>query len=76
MGNPQIFSDILNQTKTEKNLELAIKLFKEFLDLYQTYSNRDNFSEIKTHAIWFMKGVNGSHEIKNKIVRNGSNKPE
>jgi tRNA-dihydrouridine synthase B len=73
IGNPQIFENCLNFIEDapliKKDMNLAYKLYLEFLDYYKKYSIRDNESEIRQHAAWFLKGVDGGSELKNKISR-------
>lgn len=71
IGNPLIFENCLIYSKgkgiVEKNLEEAYKLFLEFLDYYGKYSTRESFTEIRQHAMWFLKGVKNSSVLKSKM---------
>ena len=73
IGNPLIFENCLRYSKgkgiVEKNLEMAYNLFLEFLDYYEKYSTRESFTEIRQHAMWFLKGVKNSSVLKNKISK-------
>lgn len=72
IGNPLIFENCLKYSKgikpVQKNLEMAHKLFLEFFDYYEKYSARESFTEIRQHAMWFLKGVKDSSLLKNKIA--------
>ena len=71
IGNPLIFENCLRYIEgkkiVQKNLESAYKLFLEFLDYYEKYSTRESFTEIRQHAMWFLKGIKQSSTLKNKI---------
>jgi len=73
IGNPLVFDNCLRYSKgkgiVEKDFEVAYKLFLEFLDYYEKYSTRKSFTEIRQHAMWFLKGVKKSSLLKNKITR-------
>ena len=71
IGNPLIFENCLGYSKgkeiIQKNLDMAYKLFLEFLNYYGKYSTRESFTEIRQHAMWFLKGIKQSSALKNKI---------
>jgi len=73
IGNPQIFENCIRYSEgkplIEKDIEYSKKLLIEFLDLYKKYSTRNVFSEIRCHAMWLVKGVDDSHELKVKISK-------
>jgi len=72
IGNPTVFEDCLQGKETSKTLQNANKLFSEFLGYYKKYSPRDIFSEIRQHAMWFVKGVKGSANLKNELIKTKS----
>ena len=73
VGNPLIFENCLRFSKArkpiKKNLEVANNLFLEFLNYYKKYSVRDSFTEIRQHAMWFLKGIKNSTFLRNKLLR-------
>lgn len=73
IGDPLIFQNCLNYANNKKiikkDLKQAYKLFLEFLDYYKKYSPRDSISEIRQHAMWFVKGLKYGSFLRNKISR-------
>jgi tRNA-dihydrouridine synthase B len=73
IGNPQLFENciryIKNKPLIEKDVKLAYELFTEFVGYYEKYCPRDNFSEIRQHAMWLLKGIDKGAELKNKVSR-------
>ncbi len=81
-ANPSIFSQLQNY-KTSKKPNVTtitynkfevnpIKDFKEWLQLYKEIENRNNFSEIKDHALWTSIECKNNKEIKQKLIRSQS----
>ncbi|MCK5283293.1 MAG: tRNA-dihydrouridine synthase family protein [Nanoarchaeota archaeon] len=70
-GNPQIFENCLRYKEgkalIEKDLKLSYSFFLEFLNYYKEYSPRDNFSEIRQHALWLLKGIKNSSNLKKNL---------
>ena len=74
IGNPFIFErvnalldhgkDIPEPTETEK-----IQCFKKFLGYYKKYEKMRAFSELRQHAMWFTKGMDGAKKLRNDIMR-------
>lgn len=73
IGNPMIFRNCLDFVKgkevIDKDAGIVRDLFSKFLGYYEKYSPRDSFSEIRQHAMWFCKGINGSARLKNNIMK-------
>lgn len=70
IGNPLIFHNCLNQDNIiKKDNKTAKNLFDEFYDLYQKHSPRDSFTEIRQHAMWFVKGIKGAARIKDNLMK-------
>lgn len=73
MGNPFIFSQSLEYLKSGEYKKISAKeklnAFIELLDLYKKYQNRYKFSELRTHALWFTKGIAGATKLRNEIIR-------
>lgn len=72
MGDPGIFHRIKyfldKGVEKKKRAERQFKLFNEFLELYVGYKG-SQLSEVKTHAMWFTKGLSGSRYVRQKIMR-------
>ncbi len=73
MGNPQLFENCLRDVKGEslvrKDLKYTYDLLLEFLDYYEKYSIRDNFSERRQHAMWLLKGIKDGAALKNNVSK-------
>ena len=73
MGNPFIFSQTLDYLKTGKYEKTApyekLNSFVELLDIYKKHQNRYKFTELRTHALWFTKGVVGASELRQKLLK-------
>lgn len=74
-ANPSIFTQVHNyKTATKKdkiyckNEINPIKDFLEWLKLYHQLENRNNFSEIKDHALWTSIECKNNKEIKQQII--------
>ncbi len=67
VGNPYIFKQIKDYLETgtyNRNPE-KIKIFFEYLELAKKYNI--SFTQIKTHAVSFTKGLQGGAELRNNI---------
>jgi tRNA-dihydrouridine synthase B len=72
LGNPFIFRRTLSLLESGKNIpeptkEQLIGSFFEFLEIYEK-QERQSFSELKDHAMWFTKGLAGSRRIRQDIM--------
>jgi tRNA-dihydrouridine synthase B len=77
-ANPSIFSQLQNYKEAKKpnvatitynKFEVnPIKDFLEWLELYHKIENRNNFSEIKDHALWTSIECKNNKEIKQQII--------
>ena len=67
LGNPYIFKQINDylKTGTYNKTPDKIKLFFEYLELAIKYNI--SFSQIKSHAVFFTKGLKGGAELRQKI---------
>ncbi len=45
------------------------KMFFEFLGLYKKYEARNEFTEIRDHALWFSKGLKDSAKLRPKLIK-------
>lgn len=73
LGNPFIFKRTLALLEKGEKIEEPTKeekmaCFLEFLKLYER-QKRQSFSELRDHALWFTKGIEGSRELRNKMVK-------
>jgi nifR3 family TIM-barrel protein len=73
LGNPFIFRRALALIESGKNLpepsqKEIIKSFFEFVELYER-QKQQHFSEIKDHALWFTKGLRGSKNMRQEIMK-------
>lgn len=73
IGKPFLFeqcNDFLEKGtyKNYNNINQRYDLFKEFLKEYDK-QNRQKFSEIRQHAMWFTKGMKGSKQAKQNIMK-------
>lgn len=75
LGNPYIFKQIIHYLNTGEKLEdlsdkekidLTIKHFNYLLEIKE---EKTAVLEMRTHAAWYIKGINGSKEVKNKIFK-------
>lgn len=75
LGNPYLFKQIIHYLETgEKLEELTDKekinlIIKHFEYLLEIKPEKVAVLEMRTHAAWYIKGINGSKEIKNKIFK-------
>lgn len=73
MGNPFIFRQcndyLANGHYDEFSWNQKIEGFIEYVDYYKKYQNRYKFSELRTHALWFTKGIRESKVLRDSILR-------
>ena len=75
LGNPYLFKQIIHFFKTDEKLDdLTNKekidlIIKHFNYLLEIKPEKTAVLEMRTHAAWYIKGINGSKEIKNKIFK-------
>lgn len=73
IGNPLIFENCLKHIKgrkiIKKDLKKSHELFVEFFKYYQKFSTRQIFSEIRQHAMWLVKGVKNSAQLRDRILK-------
>ena len=75
LGNPYLFKQVVeylnNGVKIEdlsnsEKIDLTIKHFNYLLEIKP---EKVAVLEMRTHAAWYIKGINGSKEVKNKIFK-------
>ena len=75
LGNPYLFKKIIHYLKTKEKLEdLTNKekidlIIKHFNYLLEIKPEKTAVLEMRSHAAWYIKGINGSKEIKTKIFK-------
>ena len=75
LGNPYLFKQVIHYLSTGNKLgELTNKekidlIIKHFNYLLEIKPEKVAVLEMRTHAAWYIKGINGSKEIKNKIFK-------
>ena len=75
LGNPWIIKEIVHYLDTNELLPKPtkierIKMIKTHYNLLKKYSNTTHaLLEIRTHALWYLKGIPGTKEIKTKICQ-------
>ena len=75
LGNPWIIKEIVHYLDTNELLPKPtkierIKMIKTHYNLLEKYSNTTHaLLEIRTHALWYLKGIPGTKEIKTKICQ-------
>lgn len=73
MGNPWIFNQSKEYLKTGKYTETTAKQkiegFIELIDIYKKYQNRYKFTELRTHALWFTKGLKASSSLRQTLLK-------
>ena len=65
IGYPKIFKEIVDKKDYDKTAESQIVDFEEYLKLAVKY--KVPFSNIKTHALSFTKGLKGSNKLRSKM---------
>lgn len=79
MGNPMIFERFHHYIKTGKKLEFdksetQKKLFARYLEKLEGTQLKEKSARIKLQAMWFMKSLKGSKELRKKILLSESTK--
>ena len=75
LGNPWIIKEIVHYLDTNELLPKPtkierIEMIKKHYNLLKKYSNTTHaLLEIRTHALWYLKGIPGTKEIKTKICQ-------
>lgn len=75
LGNPWIIKEIVHYLDTNELLPKPtkierIEMIKTHYNLLKKYSNTTHaLLEIRTHALWYLKGIPGTKEIKAKICQ-------
>lgn len=75
LGNPWIIKEIVHYLDTNELLQKPtntekIEMIKTHYNLLKKYSNTTHaLLEIRTHALWYLKGIPGTKEIKTKICQ-------
>ena len=75
LGNPWIIKEIVHYLDTNELLPKPtkierIEMIKTHYNLLKKYSNTTHaLLEIRTHALWYLKGIPGTKEIKTKICQ-------
>ena len=75
LGNPWIIKEIGHYLETNELLQKPtntekIEMIKTHYNLLKKYSNTTHaLLEIRTHALWYLKGIPGTKEIKTKICQ-------
>ena len=75
LGNPWIIKEIVHYLDTNELLSKPtkierIEMIKTHYNLLKKYSNTTHaLLEIRTHALWYLKGIPGTKEIKAKICQ-------
>lgn len=75
LGNPWIINEIVHYLDTNELLQKPtntekIEMIKTHYNLLKKYSNTTHaLLEIRTHALWYLKGIPGTKEIKTKICQ-------
>ncbi|MGE0793615.1 MAG: tRNA dihydrouridine synthase [Candidatus Woesearchaeota archaeon] len=74
-ANPSIFTQLQNYEMASKKEKIycknevnPVKDFLEWLELYHKIEGRNNFSEIKDHAIWTSIECKNNKEVKQLII--------
>ena len=64
LGNPWVFNGKIPTSRDKINM-----IKKHYLLLKKYYGEKRALLEIRTHALYYLKGISGCKEIKNKIVQ-------
>lgn len=68
MGNPFIFADLKGKAVDHNVLDVILK---HITILRQYYSDAFVVKHMRKHILWYIKGIRGINELKNKIAREG-----
>lgn len=73
MGNPWIFSQSNEYLKTGEyeitTPKQKIEGFLELIKIYKKHQNRYKFTELRTHALWYTKGLASSSELRQTLLK-------
>ncbi|MBW3015658.1 tRNA dihydrouridine synthase DusB [Candidatus Woesearchaeota archaeon] len=73
IGNPYIFKQCVDYFGSGKYKRLDRKKiyegFMKFYNYYKKYQKRDRFPEIKQHACWFFKKVEGAKLLREEVLK-------
>lgn len=74
LGNPWLIKECVHYLETNELLDKPtnkdkLEMIKKHYNLLKKYTNeKQALLEIRTHALWYLKGIPGTKEIKNQIV--------
>lgn len=74
LGNPWLIKECVHYLETNELLDKPtnkdkLEMIKTHYNLLKKYTNeKQALLEIRTHALWYLKGIPGTKEIKNQIV--------
>lgn len=74
LGNPWIIKEIVTYLETGELIpkptnKEKLEMIKKHYNLIKEYSNETHaLLEIRTHALWYLKGIPGTKELKQEIV--------
>ena len=75
LGNPWIFKEInayleegkvIDKPTPEEKIDMSLKHFDSLL---KTLNKNQAVLEIRSHIAWYLKGIEGSKEIKDKVFK-------
>ena len=75
LGNPWIIKECVEYLDNNKVIDKPnnmdkLNMIERHYDLLKKYSNEKTaLLEIRTHALWYLKGIEGVKEYKNKLVQ-------
>lgn len=73
LGNPWLIKNILNQKEELPSKNERIEMIKKHFDLLNKYkTDKEALLEIRSNAIWYLKGLPNTADLKNKICRTKS----
>ena len=78
LGNPWVIKEIVEYLENGKIIDKPspmdkINMIKRHYGLLKKYTNEKSaLLEIRTHALWYLKGIEGVKEYKNKLVQTKS----
>lgn len=80
LGNPWFIKECVEYLETGKKIDKPtdtekIEMIKRHYDLLKKYTNEKTaLLEIRTHALWYLKGVPGMKEYKNELMQTKTEK--
>ena len=70
LGNPWIFSELLNETNIKPSIEEIIKTIISHMDmLIELKGERIAVNEMRKHIAWYIKGISGAAAMRNHIFQ-------